>query len=326
MYKNEFDNLVRQNKHFKAYMFYGQCNYLIESYAQKTAQQFASNDEIEKIYYDEYNFKYCKDKLLQSSLFASSNVLLIKLEKKLPKNEVTELIKACNTNENSYVIFACMKDSEFKAMQNYFTAKDNAVGVRFFSLFAKEAMQLIEKQAQILNLKYDVSALHHLYFMHRNDLALTINDLNKLSIVNETITSKVVNQHCFGFGSVSLEDFLYKLLNKEQINKDLEALLNEGANEIYLVTQITAYIQQLFMINAYIKTNGRADAKEILGFMPPKKVWDDKCKIAMSIKPSLFLKMFEFMNGLELELKTLKINDQNAYLQASLRKFTVLFR
>jgi DNA polymerase-3 subunit delta len=259
-------------------------------------------------------------------LFASSNVLLIKLEKKLPKNEVEELIKACNTNENSYVIFACMKDSEFKTMQNYFTLKNSAVGVRFFSLFAKEAMQLLEQEAKLLNLKYDVSALHHLYFMHRNDLSLCMNDLKKLSIVDEIITSKVVNQHCFGFGAVSLEEFLYKLLSKQIINEDVNALLNEGANEIYLITQITAYIQQLFMINAYIKTNGRADAKEILGFMPPKKIWDDKCKIAMSIKPTEFLRMFEFMNGLELELKTLKINDQNAYLQASLRKFTVLFR
>jgi DNA polymerase-3 subunit delta len=36
--------------------------------------------------------------------------------------------------------------------------------------------------------------------------------------------------------------------------------------------------------------------------------------------------MLEYLNNLELELKTLKINDQNAFVQASLRKFTVLFR
>lgn len=49
------------------------------------AQSFGENDEIEKLYFEDYNFKYAKDKLLQSSLFSSNNILLIKVEKKLPK-------------------------------------------------------------------------------------------------------------------------------------------------------------------------------------------------------------------------------------------------
>ena len=77
MYKNEFDNALKQNKEFNAYMFYGQSEYLIEKYANMVASSF--NEEIEKIYFDDYDFKYCKDKLLQSSLFADKNILLIKL-------------------------------------------------------------------------------------------------------------------------------------------------------------------------------------------------------------------------------------------------------
>lgn len=326
MYKNEFDNLLKQNKTFNAYMFYGQANFLIEHYALKIALSFGTSDDIEKIYYDEYDFKYCKNKLLQSSLFSSNNILIIKVDKKIPKAEVTELIQACTINPDSVVIFCCMGDADFKPMEAYFSLKTNSVCVRMFTPFANEALKIIEEEANKLNLKYEVSALNHLYFMHRHDLALTINDLKKLSILDETISSKVIDLHCFGFGAVSLEDFLFNLLTNGAINKDLYSLLEEGANEIYLITQITAYIQQLFMINAYARTIGIPDAKEILGFMPPKKIWEDKCKLAISIHPKKFQAMLEYLNNLELELKTLKINDQNAFVQASLRKFTVLFR
>ncbi|MFA7083719.1 MAG: DNA polymerase III subunit delta [Arcobacteraceae bacterium] len=326
MYKNEFDNLLRQNKKFSAYMFYGQANFLIEHYALNVALSFGSSDEIEKVYYEEYNFKYCKNKLLQSSLFASKNILLIKVDKKIPKTEVVELIQACNTNVDSVVIFCCMGDSDFKVMESYFSLKTNSVCVRFFTPFASEALKIIEEEAKKLSLKYEVSALNHLYFMHRNDLGLTINDLKKLSILNETISAKTVEQHCFGFGSVSLEDFLFNLVNCENINKDLYALLEEGVNEVYLVTQIASYVQQLFMINAYARTMGAPNAKEILGFSPPAKIWEGKCKLAISIHPKKFQAILEYLNNLELELKTLKFNDQNAYIQASLRKFTVLFR
>lgn len=326
MYKNEFDNLLRQNKTFSAYMFYGQSSFLIEHYALKVALSLGSSDEIEKIYYEEYDFKNCKNKLLQSSLFASKNILIIKVDKKIPKAEVTDLIQACNTNPDSVVIFCCMGDSDFKAMEAYFSLKTNSVCVRMFAPFANEALKIIEEEAKKLNLQYEVSALNHLYFMHRHDLGLTINDLKKLAILNETISSKVIDQQCFGFGAVSLEDFLFNLLSSGSIKKDLYALLEEGVNEVYLVTQITAYVQQLFMINAYARTIGIPDAKEILGFVPPKKIWEDKCKLAISIHPKKFQAMLEYLNNLELELKTLKINDQNAYVQASLRKFSVLFR
>ena len=73
MYKNEFDNYLKQNKKFKSYMFYGQSMFLVEQYSLAIAQSFGENDEIEKLYFEEYNFKYAKDKLLQSSLFSSNS-------------------------------------------------------------------------------------------------------------------------------------------------------------------------------------------------------------------------------------------------------------
>ena len=97
-------------------------------------------------------------------------------------------------------------------------------------------------------------------------------------------------------------------------------------NEIYLLNQITSFVQQLFMISSYARSFGQANPKEILGFIPPKNIWEKKRKFAMSIKPQNFLEIFDFLTALELELKSGKIKNQDIFLQASLRKFQVLFR
>ena len=326
MYKNEFDNILRQNKTFNAYMFFGQSTYLIESYASRVTAQHGASDEIEKIYFDDYNFKYCHDKLLQSSLFSSNNILLIKTEKKLPKKEVSALIEACNLNPDSVVIFACIGEADFRAMSGYFSAKTKSVSIRMFAPHAHEVTQILEEEAVKLGLRYDITALNHLFFMHRQDLALTVNDLKKLSILDEQVSSKVVDQHCFGIGGVSLEDFLHNLLQGSDISEDLHALLEEGLNEIYLLNQIAAFVQQLFMISSYTRINGQANAKEILGYVPPKAIWDKKAKLAIAVKPLQFLEMLDYLNNLELELKSSRIPNQNIYLTACLIKFSALFR
>lgn len=326
MYKNEFDNVLRSKKLFNAYMFYGQSTFLIEYYTNLVANMLGSSEEIEKLYFDDFDFKYSKNKLLQSSLFASNNILIIKLDKKLPKKEVVELIEACNTNPDSKVIFACMGDGDFKTMGGYFTAKLNAASVRMFSPFPNEAIKLLENEAKSLNVNYDLSALNHLYFMHRQDLSLCMNDLKKLAILEEKIGPDIIDKHCFGIGAVNFEDFLHNLLAGNDIGNDLELILEEGMNEIYLLNQVTSFVQQLFMISSYARTMGAPNAKDILGFIPPKNIWEKKSKLAINIKPELFLSMLDYLLNIELELKSSKISNQNLYIQSCLRKFTVLFR
>lgn len=326
MYKNEFDNYLKQNKKFKAYMFYGQSIFLIEQYSLVIAQMFGESDEIEKLYFDDYDFKYAKDKLLQSSLFSSNNILLIKVEKKIPKKEVDALIEACNVNPDSTLIFACMGDGDFKTMENSFSLKTNSVAVRFFQPTDLEATKFLEYEAKMLQMQYEVSALNHLYFMHKNDLALCVNDLKKLAILNQLITINVVDNNCFGIGTVNFEDFLYDLINGKDISDDLTLVLEEGMNEIFLLNQVTSFVQQLFMISSYARTMGQPNPKEILGFVPPKNIWEKKSKLAINIKPETFQNILEYLLDIELDFKSSRIDNQSLYLQSALRKFTVLFR
>lgn len=326
MYKNEFDNYLKQNKKFKAYMFYGQSIFLIEQYALAVAQSLGNSDEIEKLYFDEYDFKYAKDKLLQSSLFSSNNIILIKIDKKLPKKEVDALIEACNLNPDSTLIFACLGDGDFKTMEASFTLKTNSAAVRFFLPTDPEAIRFLEFEAKMLDMKIELSALNHLYFMHKNDLALCVNDMRKLAVLDEPITTHLVDTHCFGIGAVNFEDFLHDLLSGKDISSDLSLLLEEGMNEIFLLNQVTSFVQQLFMISSYARAFGQPNPKEILGFVPPKNVWEKKSKLAINKKPEVFQEILEFLLNIELDFKSSKIDDQSLYLQASLRKFTVLFR
>lgn len=320
MYKNEFDNHLRNGKKYSAYMFYGQVNYLIEKYALDIAKSFGADDEIEKLYFDDYDFKYAKNKLLQSSLFSSNNILLIKCDKKIPKKEVDELILACNTNPDSVVIFSCLGDGDFKTMEKSFSPKTNSVAVRFFQPFDNQAVQMLQQEAQALNMTCEMSALSHLYFMHKNDLALCVNDLKKLAVLGEKITPNLVNKHCFGIGAVNFEDFLHNLLSGKDIGDELTTLLEEGVNEIFLLTQVTSFVQQLFMISAYARTFGQPNPKEILGFVPPKNVWEKKSKLAINIKPEVFEKILAYLLDIELDLKSSKIDNPNLYIQACLYK------
>jgi DNA polymerase-3 subunit delta len=321
MYKSEFDKQFNNNNHYNAYMFYGASDFLVESYALKVAKTLAATDDIIKVYFDEYDFDYCYDTLTQSSLFASSNILLLKINKKLPKKEVDKLIDACRLNPTSKVIFACLGEVDFKTMAKSFNAKTSSVEVRFFAPYDNEAISILGEIAREYGVQTDANSLMFLYNMHQKNLSLCVSDLSKLSILDEVVTSKTINNHCFGLGSVDIEEFLVKLLSKANINKDLYLLLEEGINEIQLITRITSFIQQLFMINSYLKLHGTLNIKEIWGYNLPKNIANTQASLATKYKKDQFLYMLNFMQDLELQLKSSKIDDTNAYVQAKLRNF-----
>ena len=149
--------------------------------------------------------------------------------------------------------------------------------------------------------------------------------MKKLQILQKPIDTKLISTHCFGMGEVSLDGFLHKLLDNQNINRDIYNLLEEGVNEIFIITQITSFVQQLFMINSYTRTHGYPNAKEILGYSPPKDVWDKKCAIASKIRPETYLRILDFYSELEFELKSNKHIEQNSYISSKLREHSVLF-
>lgn len=326
MYKNVFDKELATGITYNGYMFYGQCDYLVEQYANNIASILANGEDIQKIYFDEYDFKECSNFLSQSSLFSATNILLIKTIKPIPKKELDELLSICMTNSDSKVIFCCIGEADFKNMAKSFTKKTNSVEVRFFTPTDKEAIHILNEEVKKKNLQCGFGELQYLYTMHQKDLSLSANDLNKLAILNQPISVNIINNQCFGMGAVIVDDFFNKLFSGGNINRDLYMLLEEGMNEIYLINQTTSFIQQLFNINSYLKLYGQLDILEIWGFKLPANIANTRASIAMKYKQEQFLEFLEYFLQLELELKTKTNLDINSYTQASFRKFSASLR
>lgn len=327
MYKNVFDKELLQDKKYNGYMFWGACDYLAQAYTKKVSQQLASHEDVFKFYFEEYNYKEALNYLSSSSLFNPVNLLIIKTSKKIPKKEVDELLKVCSTNQDSYIIFECMgSDADFKSMAKSFTSKSKGVEVRFFEPYENEAVQILNEESQKLQMQIGFGQLAYLYSMHQKDLSLCVNDLQKLSILKEPITNTMINSQCFGMGSVSIDDFFLKLFTGQNINKDIFMMLEEGMNEIALINQTTGFIQQLFVINSYIKLNGQLDIKEIWGYPLPKDIANKRANLAMRFNLEEFAHMLEFFQELELALKTNSKLEVNSYTQSCFRNFSASLR
>jgi DNA polymerase III subunit delta len=326
MYKNQFDKEVSQNNFYNAYMFYGDCDYLVEKYASNISSILSNGEEINKIYFDEYNFKDCSNFLSQSSLFSATNILYVKTVKKIPKKEIDELIAICNTNTDSKIIFACIGESDFKTMAKSFTKKTHSVEVRFFTPNDNEAINILNQEVKSKNLQCGVGELQYLYNMHQKDLSLCINDLTKLSILQKPINISAINAQVFGMGAINIEEFFLKLFSGQAINKDLYMILEEGMNEVQLINQTLSFIQQLFNINTYVKLYGKLDIIEIWGYKLPAPIANARANVAMKYNQFDILEMLEFFQNIELQLKTKSNLDLNSYIQASFRNFSASLR
>ena len=321
MYKSEFDRLVQSPLVFGGYFFHGEDDFLAETYGLKVAQLLANGDDITKLYFDEYKFDIAHDFLSQSSLFSSNNILFIKVGKKIPKKDLDRLLEACKINPDSKVIISALGEGDFRSMESSFNKKSNGVAVRFYKLKDYEAINFLKDSITDDNLQVDVQGLEFLYSMHQKDLGLCVSDLKKLSILDEQISAKTISLHCFGLGSVNLEEFLEKLFTNQAINKDLYNILEEGINEVQLVTRIMQHAQMLFMVNSYLRMHGELNIKEIWGYNLPKQIAQGYANIAMKFKQEDFTYMFNYLSELELELKSGKVIDLNAYTQSKIRIF-----
>jgi DNA polymerase-3 subunit delta len=211
-------------------------------------------------------------------------------------------------------------------MEKSFTKKTNSVAVRFFSLFDNEALAILGEEARNRNINYNIESLRYLYSMHQKNLMMCVNDLNKLALLNEPLTQSLINKHCFNLEAISVDEFLVKLFSGQNINKDLFMLLEEGMNEIQLLTQVTSFVKELFMINSYLSLYGKLDIEQIWGYKLPTQIANQRATLAKRFVLSDFKYIFTTLNNIELKLKTDRFIDANSYLQSSFRNLSAKLR
>jgi len=320
MYKREFENLLRQ-KLPKSLLLYGENSYLINLYIQ---HYITVTDAVESqltLYYDEYNFNSAKKYLSQSSLFGGTNLLIIKRDKKILKKELDRLIELVNKNPDNYLIFefqGLAKDAQ--SMQSAFLPQNGAVWVRLFELNMRESINMLQQKAQNIALDIDYYALQHLLVLLNSNLTLCANELDKLAILGRRVTAKDIDRLVYSTAPLAIEQLLIELFEKKPIVKTVSRVLELGEDELSILRSTQFFLNQIFLFNAFMKLNGYIDSKAILGYKLPKQIEEQKANLALGVKSSSILKIFEHLLEVELEIKKASANSKELLLYGAFIK------
>ena len=306
MYQREFNQLLQKGLP-KAVLLYGDNAYLIEQTLDRYKKELDAAESMVSMYHDEYDFERARNHLSQSSLFGGYNLLLIRREKKLPKKELDTLIEFTRKNDESYLLFAFDGEArEAKAMQGSFSEKKGGVWVRFFEPNPREGVEILRQRATELRMQIDDYALNHLLSLLENNLALAAKELEKLSILQEPVSTKEIDRLVYSSAPLAVERLLIDLFNKKPITETIGRLLELGANEFEILRATQFFVNQIFLFHAYIRLHGIADSKAILGYKLPRNVEQQKAALAARIKPAAWIRIYDHLLESELRLKTTK--------------------
>ncbi|RUM66080.1 MAG: hypothetical protein DSZ05_04970 [Sulfurospirillum sp.] len=321
MYKRDLDTLIAQGKLPSALLLYGE-PFFTDFYAKKILPLWAEKEHILSFYFDEYHFESAKNHISQPSLFGDVSVLYIRSDKKIPKKELDALVAMTQKNPSSYFLLHFSGDDRVaRDIAKSFTKKKGGDFVRFFKPNMGEAIAFMREEANRLQLQIENFALQHLFVLQNEELSLCMNELEKLSLLGKPVTVSDIDTHVYGMGSLSLDTFIMKLLQKEDIKEDLMRVLDgAGSDEIRIINAITAYVTQLMMFHIYIKVHGRYDAVEILGYPLPPQLVKERAAMSIKFKLPLYKKLLEHLLSCEHALKYAQQIDKNSYLISCLIK------
>jgi DNA polymerase-3 subunit delta len=324
MYKKEFENLLRSQKAPKSALFYGACAYQNHLLCEQFLGLLnAGSDEKLTMYYDEYHFSSAKNFLSQSSLFGDRNIFILKSDKTVPAKELDVLVELCAKNDSSYFIYQYFgEDKKATPMTKSFDKSLNSLFVRLFKADFSEAMNLLQNHAKKIGLQIDRYALQHLYMLQMEDLSLCINECDKLLILDKEVQINDINLHVYGLGSVSLDHFISKLLEKKDIKEEFVRMVEgDGIEEIRIVNALQTHVSQLFLFHAYIKLHGSFDAKAILGYPLPPQLANERSRQSIKIDLATYQKLLTLLTDAEYRLKKAGNIEKTSYLLSSLIKF-----
>ncbi len=303
MYDREFAQLI-QKELPRAVLLYGDNEYMLDHYVQLYKIKLNAADSLLSLYHDEYDYDQAKSYLSQSSLFGGTNFLLIRSEKKVPKKELESLIELVQKNSDNHLLYIYEGSaSNAKSLQTSFSDKKGGVWVRFFEPNVRDGVAMLQQKAQEIGLEIDHYALSHLMTLLNNNLALCANELEKLAILGTKIESKDIDRLVYSTAPLGSEQLLIDLFNKKEIKETITKLLDLGEDEYSILRATQFFVNQIFLFHAYIRIHGQPDSKAILGYKLPRHIEDQKARLALKVKTSALLKIYEHLLETELSIK-----------------------
>jgi DNA polymerase-3 subunit delta len=320
VYQREFDQKLAQSFP-KAVLLYGDNEYLIDYYLELYKTKLQAKESMLTLYFDEWSFEQAKSYLSQTSLFGGTNLLVVRYDKKIPKKELDILVELANKTPDNYFVFAYAGDQQkAKSITTSFTEKKGAVWVRFFEPNIRDGVALLQQKAQEINLDIDHYAISHLMLLLNNNLALCSNELEKLAILNTKVTSRDIDRLVYSTAPLATEQLLIDIFNKKPIINTIKKLLELGEDEFFILRSTQYFVNEIFLINAYIKVYGTPDFKEIFGFLPPPQIRERKQQLALKVKSPSLLKIFEHLLESELAMKKAPSTQKEVMLYSTLIK------
>ncbi len=317
MYKKELEALLSAQVFPNYFLLYGADEYQIELYASKILSRF-TDGEVLNLYFDEYDFNTAKAHLEQASLFSDSNILHVKSDKKIPAKELAALVWLCQKNPANAFVFEF-----FEADQKIAGDSAKAFGSNFARFFApanpNEAADLLSAHAARLGITATRTALYKLYELQNENLNLCAAELNKYSAFTDRVDESVVERYSKAFGALSFDLFFQNLIAQKSIKKDFFTMIKDSNfNEMKLINSIYGEFSRLFKIAAFVKINGRFDAREVLGYLPPRPVAERLQRLATNFSTDDYLSIFRLLNDLEFDLKTKTGLEKESFLLSNL--------
>ncbi len=313
--RQELDQVIASGKLPNAMMFFGESHFLIDRYV--TIFSNIPDANVLKLYHDEYSTEMAKAHLSQGSLFGGQNVLVIKSTKKIPKSDLDRLVELCKKNSDNSFIYAYYGD-DYKTSNKAFTKKAGGDSVRLYNPFAGEAINIVKQEAQRIGAQLNHYSIQYLLSSQNGDIALACNELTKLAILQMPVTSKEIDDLVYGVAEVKIEQLITALLTKQEFKSDLERILESGEDEIRVLTALSGFVVQLYMFYVYIKLNGTASAKAILGYEPPKFIVQQRSQLSIKFNQATYEKVLTLLLETELRMKSGVKTDNYALLLSTL--------
>jgi len=320
MYQREFDQRLKQTLP-KAVLLFGDDTYLIDHYIQMYKERLHAKEDALTLYFDEWDFEQAKAYLSQSSLFGGTNLLIVKYDKKIPKKELDQLVALANRGSDNYFLYGYAGSAkDARTLQSSFSDKKGGVWVRFFEPGIRDSLPILQQKSAQLGLDIDHYALQHLMLLLNNNLALCMNELEKLAILETKVTSKDIDRLVYSTAPLATEQLLIDLFNKKPITDTITKLLELGEDEASLLRSTQYFLNQIFLFHAYIKLNGQVDSAAILGYKLPKQIEEQKAQLALRVKSAALLKIFEHLLESEISIKQAPASQREVLLYSVLIK------
>lgn len=335
MYQKALDSYLQQSVP-QAVLLYGEGSFWIDWYSKKIAPLITQDKEnITTFYFGEYDYAQVHNLINQSSLFGDCTLVILKIDKKIGKKELSGFLASLEKNpSNALIIEFYQGDSrsdgdyarDYKEMASVFGACKNPsfIEVRFFEPSLSDGQRLLGMRAKELGIEADMRILTMLLNLQNNDVGIALKELEKFIYLSHPLSEKDILELSSSLGSVEVEDLIASLLQRRNVLELFAKLEEEGLDEMQLMGAIGNHFYRLFMVFCSMRIYGKVDCVEVFGYKMPPYILEGMMREASSLREGQYKMVFEVLAQWRIDIFAGKGKASNAIV--ALNKIQAILR